>query len=312
MDFVCSEEEIRGWLASKLESFAIYVPSDYGFKRARSREDIVLNFSLPTMPIKSIFFPHTDIMMKFERKFGRTIVVESLPEEERKIVLTKACDAYSIRILDAVFLSEPVDPYYERRRKNTIFVTIACTKPCYAGFCEKLGVQPEGDVIITPLNNYYHVEVRNKELLPDFESFRRADEKDRERAMKNRIAPNPALNIDWLKDAFEDEIWEEFSRFCISCGICTYLCPTCHCFDITDDGSVRIRTWDSCQFPYFTMHTSGHNPRPERKHRLRNRIYHKFSYFQQRYGFIACVGCGRCVRFCPSQIDIRELVLRRE
>ena len=305
MEFLCSEEDVIGWLTSKLEDHAVYIPSEFGFKRVSSPEELRLDFPLPTVPIKSLFFPHTDILMKF----GNENVVETLPNEERKIVLTKACDAYSLRILDAVFLSEPVDPYYERRRKNTIIVTVTCTKPCYGGFCRFTDVTPEGDVVIRPANGNYRVEVQNEELLPDFENFEKfrvSDEDERGEETKG------LLNIDWLEDAFESEIWDEFSKFCISCGVCTYLCPTCHCFDITDSGKVRIRTWDSCQFPYFTMHTSGYNPRPEKKHRLRNRIYHKFSYFPKRYGIVACVGCGRCVRLCPSRIDIRELVLRRD
>ncbi len=305
MEFLCSEEDIVNWLASKLEEYAVYIPSEYGFERASSSDELKLNFPLPAISIKSLFFPHSDVLMRFRGKE----IVEALPDEEKKIVLTKACDANSLKVLDAVFLSEPVDPYYERRRKNTVIVTVECEQMCYGGFCKDIGIEPEGDVVIRRRGKSYCVEVRNSELLPEFEKFEACDEGAEETAKGTK---ENLLNIEWLEDAFESEVWDEVSRFCISCGVCTYLCPTCHCFDITDSGRVRIRTWDSCQFPYFTMHTSGYNPRPEKKHRLRNRIYHKFSYFPQRYGIVACVGCGRCVRMCPSRIDIRELVLRRD
>jgi ferredoxin len=98
---------------------------------------------------------------------------------------------------------------------------------------------------------------------------------------------------------------------CIRCGVCTYLCPSCHCFDINDEiesaspfRGTRVRTWDTCQFPDFTMHSSGHNPRPDKASRLRQRLLHKFRYFVETTGQFMCVGCGRCISHCPVGIDI--------
>mgnify|MGYP002350015815 FL=1 len=117
---------------------------------------------------------------------------------------------------------------------------------------------------------------------------------------------------DKLDKLFDDDCWDEIAESCLGCGICTYLCPTCHCFDIEDDGTeqqgVRYRTWDTCQFPHFTLETSGHNPRPSRTERVRQRVMHKFKYFVDRLDVTACVGCGRCVRYCPVNIDIREII----
>jgi sulfhydrogenase subunit beta (sulfur reductase) len=114
---------------------------------------------------------------------------------------------------------------------------------------------------------------------------------------------------------FESPFWDEQSLSCIRCGICTYLCPTCHCFDINDEiasssplRGERVRNWDNCQFPDFTMHSSGHNPRPDRASRLRQRILHKFQYFVERYQNYQCTGCGRCVSKCPVRIDIIEVL----
>ncbi|AEA48095.1 4Fe-4S dicluster domain-containing protein [Archaeoglobus veneficus] len=309
MEFFATADEIIDWLVSKLESHTVYVPRSFGFERVSSSEEIKVDVPLTVTPPKNLFFPHTEKLMMF----GRRNVTEILPEKEKKIVFgIRPCDVHALKVLDTVFLSDPADPYYGTRRGDTILVTLACTELCPGSFCDKAGIELEGDVVITPLGEGYHVEVRNEELAEEFGSFRAASEEEKEEASKRRISSKQAFKVEWLKDAFEDEVWEKVARFCIGCGVCTYLCPTCHCFDITDSGNVRIRTWDSCQFPYFTMHTSGHNPRPEKKHRLRNRIYHKFSYFPERHGFFACVGCGRCVRMCPSRIDIRELVLGRD
>ncbi|MDO8466505.1 MAG: 4Fe-4S dicluster domain-containing protein, partial [Gallionella sp.] len=110
-------------------------------------------------------------------------------------------------------------------------------------------------------------------------------------------------------------LWEEMARACIGCGICTFLCPTCHCFDINDEvqskaplKGQRVRTWDNCQFPDFTMHSSGHNPRENTGARLRQRVNHKFQYFHENFGMHQCTGCGRCVSGCPVGIDIVAVV----
>jgi ferredoxin len=118
-----------------------------------------------------------------------------------------------------------------------------------------------------------------------------------------------------LKEMFDEFFWDDESPGCIRCGICTYLCPTCHCFDINDEVTSnsplkgkRVRTWDNCQFPDFTMHSSGHNPRPDKASRLRQRIMHKYNYFVERYDEYQCTGCGRCVGKCPVGIDIIDVL----
>ena len=111
---------------------------------------------------------------------------------------------------------------------------------------------------------------------------------------------------------FEHPFWNTIHQKCLACGTCTYLCPTCHCFDISDEvkknDGIRLRNWDSCMFPLFTKETSGHNPRTSQKERWRQRAMHKFKYFVDNFNAIACVGCGRCVMYCPVNIDIRKIV----
>ena len=100
----------------------------------------------------------------------------------------------------------------------------------------------------------------------------------------------------------------------MSCGACTYLCPTCYCFNMTDEQAVnkgeRIRSWDSCMFPHFTLETSGHNPRSKKAQRFKQRVGHKFVYYPEKYGELACSGCGRCIRFCPISMEIGKVVAR--
>jgi ferredoxin len=115
-----------------------------------------------------------------------------------------------------------------------------------------------------------------------------------------------------LEANFDHPFWATLHTRCLACGTCTYVCPTCHCFDIVDevkgDKGVRCRNWDSCMFPMFTKETSGHNPRPSQKERWRQRTMHKFRYIPENFGVLGCVGCGRCVMQCPVNLDIRKIV----
>ena len=106
--------------------------------------------------------------------------------------------------------------------------------------------------------------------------------------------------------------WEAIAETCQGCGLCTFICPTCHCFDFKDveqnNISSRYRIWDSCMYPRFTLHASGHNPRESIAERFRQRVLHKFVYVPQNIGETACTGCGRCVRSCPAGMNIWQIV----
>jgi ferredoxin len=115
-----------------------------------------------------------------------------------------------------------------------------------------------------------------------------------------------------LSEAYKSPVWDVVSQKCLGCGTCSFLCPTCHCFDVTDDvrrgAGRRVRTWDCCAYPLFTLHASGHNPRPAPRERWRQRIMHKFRYAVENFDAVFCVGCGRCVRNCPVSLDLRTVL----
>jgi ferredoxin len=175
---------------------------------------------------------------------------------------------------------------------------------------------------MTDLGDRYYVEFlteKGEDVLrnPD-ELFSKPTDKDKElrdeiwKKAESEVTKNVEVKgvRDKLGELFESNYWDKKSQTCVGCGVCTFLCPTCHCFDITDEdcGSCgrRIRTWDTCMIPEYTVHASGYNPRPGKKNRLKNRIFHKFRYFPDRFDAIACVGCGRCISKCPVGIDIVE------
>jgi len=145
-----------------------------------------------------------------------------------------------------------------------------------------------------------------------FEAEASKRQKDVHDAVKGRFA---ALSYkDISRQLFDDDrFWEEMVSKCVSCGACTFLCPTCYCFNITDEKTLekgeRLRSWDACMFNHFTLEASGHNPRPTKFKRYKNRIGHKFLWYPEKYqGTIACCGCGRCIRYCPVSVDISEIV----
>jgi ferredoxin len=179
------------------------------------------------------------------------------------------------------------------------------------------------DLLLLDLGDHYIAEAVSEKgaaLLED-RAFEESDEKSASLAEKTRKQAEASMrpvarkedlegNLDRL---FSDPVWKDLAESCLSCGICTYLCPTCHCFDLCDEASgqagERIRVWDTCQFPLFTQQASGFNPRPTVKERFRQRIMHKLSYLPKSQSMTGCVGCGRCVTECPVNLDIREVMV---
>lgn len=284
------------------------------------------NFKIPP---KEIFFPRSEKILEYVQD-EEVRVREVLPPEEKKILFgVRPCDAKAILLLDKVFDSPYRDPYYLRKRENTIFMGIGCNLPQSTCFCTSLGGSPfseDGlDLLFTDIGDRFVVKGitgEGQRLLEKYEQFfERAKKSDLDKKLNvekeaiNKIKPKIALKgIEKRLDGmFEDAFWDRIYQKCLGCAVCTYLCPTCHCFDITDEtmdeGAQRFCTWDSCQFALFTLQASGHNPRMSEKERVRQRIMHKFNYFVKNYGEIACVGCGRCIKNCPVNFDIRQILL---
>jgi sulfhydrogenase subunit beta (sulfur reductase) len=203
-------------------------------------------------------------------------------------------------------------------------VGIGCNEPLATCFCTSLGGGPfekQGlDLFLTDIGDSYLAEAltgRGKKLLGEdyFKRPTKADLKaaqDMEAAALARL-PEP-MDMETVKQRLDEMIdspfWDEIQAVCLGCGVCTFLCPVCHCFDIVDEGSAacgqRIRNWDTCQYCVYTLEASGHNPRPTGRERVRQRLMHKLSYQLVTQGRLGCVGCGRCVQLCPVNIDIRQ------
>ncbi|HOE80316.1 MAG TPA: 4Fe-4S dicluster domain-containing protein [Smithellaceae bacterium] len=278
---------------------------------------------------KNVFFPHTETMMKYTRTPQGMVFSSEVNEAGQSVLFgVRPCDAHSFVVLDKLFDQEKYrDQYYIAKRQNTTVITLACVKPPYVTcFCTSVDGEPvssEGaDILLTDIGDEYLVEIVTEKgaklagYFGDTKADTQAEAKKAELAAKAKEAIKskiPAHEVKPILDKnFDHPFWDTIHAKCLACGTCTYLCPTCHCFDISDEviGSdgIRLRSWDSCMFPLFTKETSGHNPRPSQKERWRQRTMHKFKYYIDMFNTIGCVGCGRCVMYCPVNLDIRKVV----
>lgn len=310
----------------------VYAPVTKGriidFARIADPNDVQIDFEQTRQGVRTIVEPQTEMLMTYEVK-NPLPAKESLPAARERIIFwCRPCDARALTFLDDNFYDKPIeDPYYSRRREHLFVIGLSCEKPFPYCFCSSIGGSPFGtenlDILMTQVIGGYLLKIetnKGEELTKKMESLLRTPTKEQiasakeaqERAISGigRRVPSAVAELSGRSaDIFESPIWKKWGEKCIGCGICTYLCPTCWCFDITDIESkgkgYRMRTWDSCQFPLFTLHTSSHNPRPDKASRVRQRVMHKFCYHPTNYpGHIACVGCGRCSELCPMDIDL--------
>lgn len=231
------------------------------------------------------------------------------------------CEARAIiEITDKVFLHEPIDKNYWQRRKSLSLGILACLQPEPTCFCSLVGGGPfwknEEALFLVPRKGDIYVEGEGELLSYSEEGGEKVKQEIQtlQKEVESGLpSPLPSYFSQELYQHFEDEEWNDISWHCMNCGACTFLCPTCYCFDLSIEGRLKgfqLRSWDSCMFPKFTLHASFHNPRPTGKERVRQRVMHKFSYFPEREGNFACVGCGVCVEKCPVNWDIREAIER--
>lgn len=332
------ESALDGWLAAAGERFAVFAPR----KGERSIEfapyvagstEIRLTSPGSKWPVKRFLFPQSESLLRYNFQASGRDRVQAVAPEEQPVLLfgVRPCDAHSFETLDAVFLNQDgvVDPYYKVRRDATTVITVACDRPARTCFCASMEGNPHGsrgaDALLRDAGDGYVVEIvtdKGRAALEgaplveiDAASDGAVETVEANKAAaeeKASIGVEPREFVAALEGLFESDVWDQIHEKCIACGACTFLCPTCHCFDIQDeqsgDDGRRLRNWDSCQFASFTLHASGHNPRTTQRERWRQRAMHKLCWYPGKFGPLGCVGCGRCVRDCPTGVDIRQII----
>ena len=313
-----------GWLEAAVETLAaaglqVVAPvkdeqGDVNLKPVASSEGLVLNNGKTLLPLKRLLFPKSEVLLEFEKRPDGDVDIEPAPLATAEVVVLgcRPCDAAALGVLDQVFQWDYDDLRYRAQRARTTVVTFACAEPDDHCFCTSVGGSPQGEsgsdalvfaradggAILKPLTD------RGQRLIERLGDAVRPAPDGTEPPSPPEVKPqfDPEKVKAWLDGHFESPFWLEASLRCLGCGACSYLCPTCHCFDIVDEAvwnaGERRRNWDCCSFALFTAHASGHNPRADQAARYRQRVMHKFKYFPERFGRIACVGCGRCLAAC--------------
>jgi sulfhydrogenase subunit beta (sulfur reductase) len=332
---ILQKGQLSKFVSELMNKYAVYTPIKkngfYVFEKISDPEMIDLEYSNTKIPPKELFFPRAETLFTYTNlKEGIELTEDNASEENRVILGIRPCDVLSFLLLDKFFNSGKFqDPYYQKRRENTLIIGLLCSEPQSTCFCTSTGGSPFSeagmDISLTDLDDKYLVKnlnIKGAQVLEQMPWLEIASEKDifeaTRRTKKALASIQNEIPIEKLSDKIEklfnnDAFWSQFSQKCINCGSCSFLCPTCHCFDVVDEktstGGKRIRLWDTCQFTLFTQHASGHNPRPSGKERIRQRIMHKFCYYPKTLNEIACVGCGRCIRVCSVNQDIRSVFM---
>lgn len=321
MTQIISVKDLLSWLGRLAKERILIAPADTEglllFRQISRVEEIVLDFDNTALSPKEIFFPSTETLFRVERKDGHIELIPAGVEQETVIFGLRPCDAKGIALLDKPFLDEPADALYRQHRDKTTLVGLSCSKVAPECFCTSLGGAPNDpsyvDILLTKVERGYIVQIvtqKGSELLP------------KELLQESEVTPPPppppsAIPVEGIEGKmqqfFDNPYWDRLADRCLHCNLCAYVCPVCHCFDVRDypDGNgkiERVRSWESCQSPGFTRQAGGIEPRTTKGARLKQRFYHKLLYSSEKLGMIGCVGCGRCVKACPVNIDIREVI----
>ncbi|UCH78240.1 MAG: 4Fe-4S dicluster domain-containing protein [Candidatus Coatesbacteria bacterium] len=294
------------------------------YGRPVSFEDVAFVDEQPPMSAKAFALPQNETLVRYERGGGE-IRAETPEAPARDLLLfgVNVCDAAAFDIIDRVFQWDYLDDPYLARRERTTQLALACTALQRDCFCNRISYAEDGvDAVAYPREGHYLVKIQTdngRRLVERYRNlFAEADGDPEteitsflEKAGTAKREPLLETAQSGLAGAFEHADWEILASTCIGCGICTYTCPTCHCFDIQDEGGYvggrRLRTWDHCTGRTFTA-MPAHQPRDRQYKRYRQRLLHKFWYYPERFGPVLCTGCGRCITHCPVKINIKELV----
>jgi ferredoxin len=319
-------KQLRAWLDHLGQEDDLVAPRDVDghvlYRPVASSDDVLFEYERPEMSAKQYLLPDTEVILRIKQQGKQVALEENLPQRRQVLFGIRPCDAHGLAVIDALFLEEePVDRIYRRHRERTALIGFACPQMWEGCFCTSVGGAPDDpthlDLLMWKADGGYAVQAvteKGAALLVGLTAEEHPDESPPPVADGEAVPVTPP---ELWPALFKDQMWRRHGERCLSCRICTYVCPTCRCFDVADrvvemqasrTRIERIRVWDACTSTNYRRVAGGHNPRATKPDRLRNRFFCKFCYYPEDFGPTGCVGCGRCIVSCPVDIDITEVI----
>jgi len=322
-NFLLKKEKIHELLSAISKEMKVFVPckneNNASCFQSYSGQELFLE-KKTYFSVKKTLSPALEKEFFFRKKSSSVDIEHFLNKEQRMLFAVRACDTHAIKALDALYLDYfTEDPFYKALRENTLIVALQCSVPCSNGFCQSLGTdKPIGhDILLVEKENSFFVEPVSEKGKALVEKFREFFNTTSFAKPVPNFKCNKELNTSNLKEILDHNFshpkWGTEAEKCLSCTLCTQICPSCYCFLTFDkfvlnsENSERFREWDSCQLQRFTGVAGNHFFRSSRTSRLRQFVMHKLSYFQENHEMMLCVGCGRCIDVCPVGIDLTEI-----
>jgi NAD(P)H-flavin reductase/NAD-dependent dihydropyrimidine dehydrogenase PreA subunit len=296
----------------------------FAFEPLESASELRLDYDVTLLPPKKYFFPQRETLVTYTVSNGFS--AKNHDVKPFVIIGVHPYDMVALLHMDEIFMETKSDPYYFEKRKLSIIIGVnmqKMSKWCFAPYMGCATIEYGYDLMLTDLGNRYAINIgseKGEALLEKYaknvtdalaRDIQLVGQKKREilNMSQQKFDFPPELIPELLSKTYEESgFWEKHSEKCLACGSCVLVCPTCYCFDVKDNPDLslehgeRIRTWDGCLLEDFAKIASGENFRPTRPTRYRHRYFKKGKYLYDRFGFISCVGCGRCSSNCLPDI----------
>lgn len=314
------------YLSKKALVIAPHKKGDVSFtyKEVNNPDDVVFSYPRTIQSVKKFFMPPREKLLSFNLK-NNDFSKPELKPEKRIFFGIHSYEMQAIKRLDYSFLKGNPESNYLTRRENSLFIGIDF-EPDEWHFTQSVGIEIDDfDGFCLYFKKYkdgyvvYEITREGWELLKDFKDGKKLNgevtafpESNFKSKIKNHYNRLPQI----FEHVYKSKVWEEVADRCLGCGTCNMLCSTCYCFDVRDEIELNVtdgqreRFWDSCMVNRFAEVAGGEDFRDKLNKRTRHRLYRKFKYITDQSGMMHCVGCGRCSRYCPADINIVDIINR--